>query len=135
MEIVKLRGNAQNGSFLAGLGACYYGGLQTSMPSLKQGHTHCYGFTVSFALHLRKTGDHEGGESMWAVCTVKWLVPSCITMERHRSLMQLSIIVSAKNWDLKKINLSIKKDFLGFCNVSTSGGKNNAPPSPKMPMS
>lgn len=66
MEIIKLRGNAQNGSFLAGLGACYYGGLQTGMSSLKQGSTH-YGFTASLALYLRKTNDYEGGKSMWAV--------------------------------------------------------------------
>lgn len=49
--------------------------------------------------------------------------------------MQLSIIVSAKNWELKKINLRIKNDFLDSYNVSTSGRQNNAPPSPKMPMS
>lgn len=66
MEIIKLRGNVQNGSFRAGFGVCYYGGIQTGMSSLKQGSTH-YGFTASLTLYLKKTNDHEGEEFIWAV--------------------------------------------------------------------
>ena len=67
MYIVKLRGNAWEGSFLEELGALYCGCLQICMFNLKHGSPHYFGFIACLAVRLRKTGDHGEGESMWAV--------------------------------------------------------------------
>ena len=67
MLIVKLRGNAQNGSFLAGLVPFTMEAFQHMYAQLKPGGIYYCGFIDSLALYLRKTNDHRGGKSTWAI--------------------------------------------------------------------